>query len=224
MNITEELFKLQDKDYSVFQKRLIPNIEPETIIGVRVPQLRVFAKKIMGSIEAREFVDSQPHKFYDENMLHGILLSGIKDYERCVFEVDRFLPFVDNWAVCDSMSPKVLAKNPEALMSKIREWTASPRTYECRFGLRMLMDNFLDKNFRAEYLEIPAAVKSDEYYVNMMIAWFYATALAKRWDETVVYLERGVLDRWIHNKTIQKACESYRINEGQKAYLKRLKR
>ena len=164
-----------------------------------------------------------PHTYYDENILHALLVAEIKDYDTCVKEVERFLPHVDNWAVCDIFSPKVFKKNRDRLIKKIKEWTASDHPYTCRFGMEMLMMHFLDENFRPEYLEIPAAVHSEEYYVNMMIAWFYATALAKQWDAAVSYIEEKRLNPWTHNKTIQKARESYRITPEQKEYLKTLK-
>lgn len=164
-----------------------------------------------------------PHKFFEENLLHSIFISEMKDYDECVTETDRFLPFVDNWAVCDTMSPKSFKKNREKLLVKIRSWAESREVYTCRFGIKMLMNHFLDGDFREELLQIPASVKSEEYYVNMMIAWFFATALAKQWEPTVKYLENRSLSVWVHNKTIQKARESFRITAEQKSYLKTLK-
>ncbi len=156
-------------------------------------------------------------------MLHGLLVSEIKDYEKAVEETDRFLPYVDNWAVCDIMSPKVFKKHKTELIEKIREWTGSEETYTVRFGIEMLMSHYLDEDFKAEYLEIPAVIRSEEYYVNMMIAWCCARGLAKQWHSTVPYIENNRLDKWTHNKTIQKAVESYRITDEQKAYLRTLK-
>ena len=170
--------------------------------------------------QAVEFLKQLPHTYYDENILHALLVAEIKDYEACVKEVERFLPYVDNWAVCDIFSPKVFRKNKDKLIDKIREWTASDHPYTCRFGMEMLMPHFLDEDFRVEYLEIPAAVHSEEYYVNMMIAWYLATALAKQWEATIPYIEERRLPEWVHRKTIQKAVESYRITPEQKAYLK----
>lgn len=223
MKAQELLFQLQDKGYRDFQSKLIPTIPMETIIGVRIPTIRKLAKEYGKDPESVEFLKQLPHTYYDENILHALLVAEIKDYEVCVKEVERFLPYVDNWAVCDIFSPKVFRKNKDKLIDKIREWTASEHPYTCRFGMEMLMTHFLDEDFREEYLEIPAAVHSGEYYVNMMIAWFYATALAKQWDATIGYIEDQRLDTWTHNKTIQKARESYRITPEQKEYLKTLK-
>ena len=223
MKAQELLFQLQDKSYRDFQSKLIPTIPVETIIGVRIPALRKLAKEYGKDPESVEFLKQLPHTYYDENILHALLVAEIKDYEVCVKEVEHFLPYVDNWAVCDIFSPKVFRKNKDKLIDKIREWTASGQPYTCRFGMEMLMTHFLDEDFRVEYLEIPATVHSEEYYVNMMIAWFYATALAKQWDATIGYIEDQRLDTWTHNKTIQKARESYRITPEQKEYLKTLK-
>ena len=223
MKAQELLLQLQDKSYRDFQSKLIPTIPVETIIGVRIPAIRKLAKEYGKDPESVEFLKQLPHTYYDENILHALLVAEIKDYEVCVKEVERFLPYVDNWAVCDIFSPKVFRKNKDKLIDKIIEWTASSHPYICRFGIEMLMTHFLDEDFRVEYLEIPAAVHSGEYYVNMMIAWFYATALAKKWDATIGYIEDQRLDTWTHNKTIQKARESYRITPEQKEYLKTLK-
>lgn len=217
------LFQVQDKGYRDFQSKLIPTIPAETIIGVRTPAIRKLAKEYAKDPESAVFLMQLPHTYYDENILHALLVAEIKDYDTCVKEVERFLPYVDNWAVCDIFSPKVFKKNRDRLIKKIKEWTASGHPYTCRFGMEMLMTHFLDENFRPEYLEIPAAVHSEEYYVNMMIAWFYATALAKQWDAAVSYIEEKRLNPWTHNKTIQKARESYRITPEQKEYLKTLK-
>ena len=224
MKITDRLFKLQDKEYAAFQCKLTPNIDKSTMIGVRVPDVRKLAKEYIKEQESQEFLKSLPHTYYDENMLHGLLISEIKDYDTCINETEKFLPYVDNWAVCDIMSPKVFKKHQEELMPKIKEWTKSKHTYTCRFGMEMLMSYYLDKNFKEEYLEIPANVHSEEYYVQMMTAWFFATALAKQWDTTIPYIEQNKLDEWVHNKTIQKAKESYRITDEQKQYLQSLKR
>lgn len=221
--IQERLFALQDTEYAAFQAKLTPTVPKDRFIGVRVPAVRKLAKELIRDPEIATFLAELPHKYYDENMLHGLLLSEIKDYDKCVEEVDKFLPYVDNWAVCDIMSPKVFKKHKEELPGKIREWSASSDTYTCRFGLEMLMSHYLDADFKKEYLDIPAAVKSDEYYINMMIAWFFATALAKQWESTIPYIEENKLDQWVHNKTIQKAVESYRITPEQKEYLRSLK-
>lgn len=223
MNIKEELLALQDISYADFQAKLTPNIPRDLFIGVRVPELRKFAKKVAEDPETSKFLIDLPHKYYDENMLHGLIISEIKDYDTCLVAVDEFLPYVDNWAVCDIMSPKIFKKNKEALLEKIKEWTASEKTYTCRFGIEILMSHFIDDDFKPEYLEIPLSVNSEEYYVKMMVAWFFATALAKQWDETIKYIEDNRLDIWTHNKTIQKARESRRITPEKKEYLKSLK-
>ena len=223
VNLKEELLALQDISYADFQAKLTPNIPRELFIGVRVPELRKLAKKVAEEPETSKFLKNLPHKYYDENMLHGLLISEIKDYDACLVAVDEFLPYVDNWAVCDIMSPKIFKKNKEALLEKIKEWTASEKTYTCRFGIETLMSHFLDDDFKPEYLEIPLSVNSEEYYVKMMVAWFFATALAKQWDETIKYIEEHRLDTWTHNKTIQKARESRRITPEKKEYLKSLK-
>ncbi len=224
MNVTERLFELQDKAYADFHSGLVPNVPRKKIIGVRVPDARRLAKEYGKDPECRDFLRALPHKYYDENVLHGILLSGQKDYEECVRAVEEFLPYVDNWAVCDILSPKVFRKHRTELIAKVREWSASEKTYTCRFGLEMLMTHYLDEDFRPEYLEIPAGVCSEEYYVNMMIAWFFATALAKQWEAAIPYLRGNRLGAWVHNKTIQKARESFRITQEQKTYLKTLRR
>ena len=223
MNIKEELLALQDISYADFQAKLTPNIPRDLFIGVRVPELRKLAKKLSKEPEASKFLKDLPHKYYDENMLHGLIISEIKDYDACIVAIDEFLPYVDNWAVCDIMSPKIFKKNKEALLEKIKEWSASEKTYTCRFGIEMLMSHFLDDDFKPEYLEIPLFVNCEDYYVQMMVAWFFATALAKEWDATIKHMEDQRLDPWTHNKTIQKARESRRITPKEKEYLKSLK-
>lgn len=224
MHITEELFALQDVAYADFQAKLTPNIPRERFIGVRVPEARKLAKRLAQEPEAAIFLRDLPHTYYDENILHSLLLSEMKDYDACIAAVDAFLPYVDNWAVCDILSPKIFKKHKTALLEKIKEWSASKKTYTCRFGIEMLLSHFLDEDFKPAYLEIPASVHREEYYVRMMMAWFFATALAKQWDATIDYLEDRRLDTWTHNKTIQKARESKRITPKQKEYLKTLKR
>lgn len=221
--LTNQLFELRDAEYAAFQAKLTPGIAQGKFIGVRVPILRNFAKTFAKDPAHEAFLQQLPHDYYDENMLHALLLSQIKDYDTCIEQVERFLPYVDNWAVCDIMSPKVFAKHKSALLAKIREWSASPETYTCRFGLEMLMSFYLDADFCPEYLDIAAAARSEEYYVKMMVAWFFATALAKQWEATIPYIEKKVLAPWTHNKTIQKARESYRITPAQKEYLNTLK-
>lgn len=224
MDVKAELFALQDNSYGDFQARLTPGIPRELFIGVRVPEARKLAGRLIKEPDMAVFLNELPHKYYDENILHALLLSELKDYDTCAAAVDEFLPYVDNWAVCDIMAPKVFRKNKAALLEKIKEWSASERPYTCRFGIEMLMSHFLDDDFRPEYLEIPASVHSEEYYVRMMVAWFFATALAKQWDAAVKYITDHRLCVWIHNKTIQKARESYRITPEQKEFLKVLKR
>lgn len=223
IDIQTKLFELSDEKYADFQAKLTPTVDRELFIGVRVPELRKLAKVLMKEPDHEAFINELPHKYYDENVLHGMMISEIKDFGQCIEAVDRFLPYVDNWAVCDTMSPKVFKKHKEELMEKIVEWSASDKTYTCRFGMGMLMKYFLDEDFSPEYLEIPAKVVSEEYYVNMMIAWFFATALAKQWDASIPYIEERRLSDWVHRKTIQKACESYRVTDEQKAYLRSLK-
>lgn len=224
MNIQKRLFELSDEKNADFSAKLTPGIDREKFLGVRIPASRKLAKEIIKENEHKDFLNSLPHKYYDENILHSILISEIKDYDECIKYVDEFLPYVDNWAVCDTMSPKAFKNKHERLMNDILRWVDSDQTYTIRFGLKILMAHFLDNDFKNEYLKIPAKIKSDEYYINMMIAWFYATALAKQWDSTIVYIENGVLDKWVHNKAIQKARESYRITAEQKEYLKSLKK
>lgn len=222
--IRERLFALRDEGYARFQSALIPNIPRETVIGVRMPMMRKLARKIAGTEETRAFLAELPHAYYDENMLHSVLLSQMTDYSASMEAVEAFLPYIDNWAVCDCLSPKAFAGHKPELLENVRKWARSERVYTCRFGLEMLMTHFLDGDFRPEYLELPAGVKLEDYYARMMVAWFFATALAKQWDAAVVYLEQNRLEPWTHNKTIQKARESYRISAEQKEYLKMLKR
>ena len=224
MKIQKELFSLQDKKYMKFLSKLTPNVSEDTIIGVRIPEIRKLAKKLVKNDEYEDFLKELPHKYYDENLLHGAIISENKDFENCIELLNSFLPFVDNWAVCDTISPKIFKKHKKELIEKIKEWSQSDKTYTCRFGVEMLMTHFLDEDFKKEYLEMVANIHSEEYYVKMAVAWFFATALAKQWDYAVIYLENNRLDVWVHNKTIQKARESLRILEDKKGYLKGLKR
>ena len=221
--IENELFKLQDKKYQEFQAKLIPTRNPNTIIGVRTPELRKYAKDLLKNNEYKEFLKELPHKYFDENQLHAFIISGIKDYDECINYVNQFLPYIDNWATCDQMSPKIFKKNHDILLKEIKNWIKSKETYIIRFGIGMLMQHFLDEDFNPEYLEWVSNIESKEYYVNMMIAWYFATALAKKYEVTISYIENKRLDSWCHNKTIQKAIESYRITPEQKEYLKSLK-
>ena len=224
MKIQKELFSLQDKEYMKFLSKLTPNVSEDTIIGVRIPKIRKLAKKLVKNNEYEDFLKELPHKYYDENLLHGAIISENKDFENCIKLLDDFLPFIDNWAVCDTISPKIFKKYKKGVIEKIKEWSQSDKTYTCRFGVEMLMTHFLDEDFKKEYLEVVANIHSEEYYVKMAVAWFFATALAKQWDYAVIYLEDSRLDVWVHNKTIQKARESLRILEDKKGYLKGLKR
>ena len=221
--LQERLFSLQDKQYAAFQAKLTPGVSMDSFIGIRVPVARKFAKKYALEEDSKKFLQQLPHTYYDENILHSLLISQMKNYDECIQQIEAFLPYVDNWAVCDILSPKVFAKHKDELLEKIKSWSKSSHTYTCRFGIETLMSHFLDKDFKEEDLEIPASVKSDEYYVKMMVAWFFATSLAKQWDATIPYLEQHCLVPWTHNKTIQKAIESYRITPEQKEYLKTLK-
>ncbi|MBQ0101977.1 MAG: DNA alkylation repair protein [Firmicutes bacterium] len=220
--IEKLLFDLRDEEYAAFQAKLTPTVDRELFIGVRVPEVRKLAKALKDDPLSSDFLRELPHRYYDENMLHALLISEIRDYGKAVEETDRFLPYVDNWAVCDIMSPKVFKKHKAQLLEKIRGWTESGETYTVRFGIEMLMSHYLDGDFRPEYLEIPARLRSDEYYVNMMIAWFFATALTKQWGAAIPYLEGRRLDEKVMKMTVRKARESYRITEEQKAYLNTL--
>lgn len=223
MDIKKELILLRDDKNADFSSKLIPNIPRESILGVRVPLLRGLAKKLYKANDFSHFLDSLPHEFFDENMLHSVLISEIRDFDEALKRTEEFLPFIDNWAVCDILSPKVFSRQKDALLKKIKEWVKSPLTYSCRFALGMLMQHFLDESFDEGLLEIPSQIQSDEYYINMMIAWFFATALFKKWDSSIKYIEEKRLSPWVHNKSIQKALESLRISDDKKAYLRSLK-
>ena len=221
--IRQSLFELQDIKYRDFQAKLIPGKDTEMMIGVRTPELRKLAKQMLKREDIREFLRDLPHRYFDEDQLHAFIVSGIKEYGKCMEELMRFLPFVDNWATCDQMSPGVFKKHKPELLTQIREWLGSEHTYTVRFGIGMLMQHFLDEDFDPAYPELVAGVHSEEYYVNMMIAWYFATALAKQYDAVLPFIEGRRLDPWTHNKTIRKAVESYRISDEQKEYLRSLK-
>ena len=221
--IRKELYKNQDEDYRKLQAKIIPSVDIARIIGVRTPILRKYAKDLSKREGLGEFLAVLPHEFFDEDQLHAFILSEMKDYDRCLDEVRRFLPFVNNWATCDQMSPKVFKKHRAELLTAIDEWISSSETYTIRFGIGMLMEHFLDDDFDPKYPKMIAKLRSDEYYVNMMIAWYFATALAKQYDAVLPYIEKKKLDVWTHNKAIQKSAESYRITPEQKEYLKGLK-
>lgn len=222
--IENKLFSFQDLSYRDFHAKLMPTVNKESIIGVRVPLLRKYAKELVGTAEAESFMASLPHRYYEENNLHAFLIALTKNFDLCIERLDSFLPFVDNWATCDGMSPKILKKEPERLLLKIKEWLKAEHTYTRRFAVKCLMDFYLDENFSAEILSLVASVKSDEYYVNMCSAWFFATAVAKQPESTVPYLTENRLSVWVHNKTIQKAIESYRISDDVKMKLRALRR
>ena len=221
--IRDELFKMQDIGYRDFNSKLIPTVKKEDMIGVRTPELRKYAKKLLKEEGMEDFLHSLPHKYFDENQLHAFMISEIKDFKFCIDELINFLPYLDNWATCDQLSPKIFKKYRNDLLPHIYEWLKSDKTYTVRFGIGMLMEHFLDEDFKSEYPEMVAAVRSEEYYINMMTAWYFATALAKQYENILPFIEGNKLDTWTHNKTIQKAIESNRINAEQKNYLKGLK-
>ena len=221
--IRDELFKMQDIEYRDFNSKLIPTVKKEDMIGVRTPELRKYAKKLLKEEGVEDFLHSLPHKYFDENQLHAFIISEIKDFKFCIDELINFLPYLDNWATCDQLSPKIFKKYRNDLLPHIYEWLKSDKTYTVRFGIGMLMEHFLEEDFKTEYPEMVAAVRSEEYYINMMTAWYFATALAKQYESILPFIEGNKLDTWTHNKTIQKAIESNRISAEQKNYLKVLK-
>ncbi|MBQ4036354.1 MAG: DNA alkylation repair protein [Paludibacteraceae bacterium] len=224
--IKKRLFALQDTQYKAFHSKLVPNINADKIIGVRTPELRKLAKEYAKNKQIDDFLASAEHDYYEETNLHGFIISETKDYDQCINELDRFLPVVDNWATCDLLSPKVFKqkKNHERLIEDIKRWMSSDQPYTVRFGIEMLMSYFLDDDFKPEYLQWVAKEKVEHYYIKMMVAWFFATALAKQWDAAIPFIEQKTMDKWVHNKAIQKAVESYRITDSQKAYLRTLKK
>lgn len=222
--IRDTLFAMRDADYGAFQSKLIPSVAPESIIGVRTPELRRFAKQLLKRADVAEFLSALPHRYFDENQLHAFILSEMKEYDRCVEAVSAFLPFVDNWATCDQMSPRVFRTHRQELLPGIRAWIDSKQTYTVRFGVGMLMEHYLEEDFDANYPEWVASIRSEDYYVRMMVAWYFATALAKQYDLILPYFENRRLEPWTHRKAIQKAVESFRITPEQKAYLKTLRK
>lgn len=226
--LTAELFTLQDTKYRDFQAKLVPNIPKETIIGVRTPEMRSVAKKFFGTKEGSEFIAVLPHKYYEENLVHFFMIAMIKDFEECVAEVERFLPFVDCWPVCDQATPKVFGKNHSKLLAYFTKWIDSDHVYTSRYGMRMLMNEFLGEDFKSEYPQMIAhrlakKGENEDYYLKMMVAWYFATALAKQYEATLPFIECRKLEPWTHNKAIQKAIESYRVSPEHKEYLKTLK-
>mgnify|MGYP004509651227 FL=1 len=218
--LQQQLFVLQDEEYRDFHSKLMPNISKEDVIGIRVPVLRKFAKEFAKSDEKEKFLKELPHRYYEENNLHMMLLVEMKDYDGCMQEMERFLPYINNWATCDFPAPKCFEKHKKDVLEHIKIWIKSSQTYTVRYAIGMLMRLFLEDDFSAEYPQMVAEVSSEEYYINMMIAWYFATALAKQWDAVIPYIEQRKLSPWVHRKTIQKAVESDRITSGQKEYLK----
>ena len=223
MTVAERLAELGSGKYRDFQSKLVPGIPKETILGVKTPEMRKIAKEIRGTKMAEEFLAELPHQYYEENLVHFFLIAMIRDFDECVKAVEIFLPYVDCWPVCDQSSPKVFSKNHEKLLPLIRKWIGSEHVYTVRFGIRMLMNEFLGEDFRPEYLEWVAEITGENYYIRMMIAWFFATALAKKYDESVIYFEERRLDPWTHRKAIQKAIESFRVSDEHKEYLRTLR-
>ncbi len=221
MSVYEMLLEAKDDKYRDFQAKLVPNISPDTIIGVRTPDMRKIAKEVFNSPEKDEFLKELPHKYYEENLVHFFIIAMIKDFDECIEKVEEFLPYVDCWPVSDQATPKSFKKNHAKLLPYIKNWIASDHVYTARFGIRMLMNEFLDDDFKDEYLELVASKEGDDYYLKMMVAWYFATALAKKYDESVKYIEERKLSDWIHKKAIQKAVESYRVTDEHKEYLKK---
>ena len=222
-DLYEKLKSCQDLKYRDMQIKIIPSVDPETIIGVRTPELKSMAKEIYKSGDYKDFLKELPHEYFEENQLHAFIISGIKGLNECMEEVETFIPYIDNWATCDQLSPKVFKKNRKELLKHIKKWIKSRKTYTVRFGVGMLMEHFLDEDFAPEYPEMVSKLRSEEYYINMMIAWYFATAMAKQYEQVIPYIEEKRLDTWTHNKTIQKCVESNRITDEKKAYLKTLK-
>lgn len=220
-SVVQALYALRDPRYQAFQAKLIPTLDSRLILGVRTPALRTFARKMSNP---EDFLRELPHTCYEENQLHGLLLSGMQDFDRLIAELDRFLPYVDNWATCDQIRPPIFKSHREALLPHIRRWLASPRVYTERFAIRILMDFYLDEGFTPEILALAAQPKGEDYYLKMGQAWFFATALAKQYDASRGYLDENLLPVWVHNKSIQKAIESYRVTPEHKAYLRTLRR
>lgn len=223
VDIQQELSALQDLSYRDFHAKLMPTVDKARVIGVRTPKLRAFAKEFGKTEEAKEFLKVLPHQYYEENNLHGLLIEQIKDYPTLIGELNRFLPCIDNWATCDLLTVRVVKKHLDTFTEEVERWLASDHTYTIRFGIGMLMRYYLEEHFSLEYPEKVVKIRSEEYYVNMMRAWYFATALAKQYEAIFPFLEEKRLDAWTHNKTIQKAIESYRITQEQKAYLRTLR-
>ena len=217
------LFSMADEKYRDFQSRLMPTVPKQKIIGIRTPLLRKFAKDFSKMPESKIFLSSLPHEYYEEDNLHAFLLEKIEDFNECADSVTKFLPFIDNWATCDSLSPKIFKKHKAELLCYIKTWLSSEDTYSVRFGIKMLMEHFLDEDFQTEYAETVAKIESEEYYIRMMQSWYFATALAKQYEYVLPFIESRKLGTWVHNKAIQKSVESFRITPEQKEYLRTLK-
>lgn len=217
------LFEYEDKKYGDFSAKLIPDIPREKFIGIRSPEYKNILKRIKDDPVISEFLKTLPHKYHEENCLHVQLINRIKDFDECVCELEKFMPYIDNWAVNDCVNPLCFKKHRAELIGKVQGWISSEATYTRRCGMKILMANYLDEDFKAEYLDLPADLRSNEYYVNMMTAWLFAEALTKQWDSAVKFIETHRLDSWTHNKAIQKACESFRVPEERKEYLKSLR-
>ena len=222
--IQELLFQLRDEKYQKFQSSLIPTIEKETMIGVRTPYLKKEAKKLAKRKEAEDFLKNLPHAYFEENQLHAFLIAGICDMEECLHRVNAFLPFINNWATCDQLNPVIFKSHKVRLLASCREWLQAKEEYTVRFGIKMMMDHFLEEEFLKEYAGMIAGITRQEYYIKMMIAWYFATALAKQYEHILPYFEENKLELWVHNKAIQKAVESHRITDEKKEYLKTLRR
>ena len=221
--ITEKLLAMREEDYAAFSAKLIPNKDPACVLGVRLPALRALAKELRGTPEAEAFLKELPHRYLEEDHLHSFLLAGMRNFEECIAALELFLPFVDNWATCDSLRPACFKKHKGELLEKIQVWLKSDRLYTVRFAIGMLMCHYLDDAFCPEYLQWVKAIESEEYYLNMMCAWYFATALAKQYESTLPLIEARELDKFTHNKSIQKACESFRVSEEHKAHLRQFK-
>ena len=221
--VYEMLLKVKDDNYKEFMSKLVPNISLDSILGVRTPEMREIAKEVFNSSFKDEFLNDIPHKYYEENIIHMFVVSLIKDFDECIKELDKFLKYVDCWPVSDQASPKCFKKNHDKLLPVVKRWISSSHIYTSRFGMRILMNEYLDKDFKEEYLELVSSVKGDDYYLKMMQAWYFATALAKQYDSAIKYIENHKLDDWVHKKSIQKATESFRVSDEHKEYLKTLR-
>ena len=221
--ITDKLMKLKDAKYQEFQSKLVPNIDKNKILGIKTPDLRMLAKEMALSDMKEEFLKELPHQYYDEDLIHFFVISLEKDFNKTIEYVETFLPYVNCWPVSDQATPKAFKKHHQELLPYIKKWILSSHVYTARFGMRMLMNEFLDDDFKEEYLELVASKKGEDYYLKMMVAWYFATALCKQYDASIKYIEEHRLDDWVHKKTIQKAIESFRVTEEHKEYLRSLK-